>query len=113
MNKITKGENGRTANAETTGIVRMGNMLSRILKNCKEVKQGGDWSTLVDCCTGDTYQIQDLTPPKNNEAFGLGYDEYWEGVNASDNPYDQETDAHRFWEQGWRMAREYYNDEEN
>jgi hypothetical protein len=115
MKKIAKRKNGETANAETKGIVRMGNMLCRILKNCKEVKQGKDWTMIVDGCTGDTLQIQDLTPPKNNKPFGEGFDLYWEGDNESDNPYDEEkeADARLSWEQGWRMAREYDNDEDD
>ncbi len=60
----TKRKYDKTANAETTDIVRMGNTLCRILKNCKEVKQGKGWSTLVDCCTGDTFQVKYLTKPK-------------------------------------------------
>ena len=49
----------------------------------------------------------------NNEAFGEGYDAYWEGVDVSDNPYDEEneSDSHLSWEQGWRKAREHDYDE--
>jgi hypothetical protein len=92
----------------------MGNTLCRILKNCKDVKQGKDWTMIVDVCTGDTLQIQNLTPPINvdNQAYGLGYDEYWEGVDASDNPYEEGSDGHRSWEQGWRMGREFDEDNE-
>ena len=29
----------------------------------------------------------------DHDAFEKGYDAYWEGVDVSDNPYDEETDA--------------------
>jgi hypothetical protein len=133
LNKLTKQHKSRrntqnmkkkrridkTANAETTGIVRMGNTLCRILKKCKEVKQGRDWTMIVDGCTGDTLQIQDLMKPRNdgtrrvdNEAYDLGYDSYWERIDEGDNPYDEDSDGHRSWEQGWRMGREFDEDNE-
>ena len=39
----------------------------------------------------------------NNQAYDEGYDAYWEGVDVSDNPYDEEkeADARLAWEQGW------------
>jgi hypothetical protein len=38
----------------------------------------------------------------NHEAYDEGYDAYWEGVDVSDNPCDEEneTDARLAWEQG-------------
>ncbi len=49
----------------------------------------------------------------NNNAYEEGYDAYWEGVDAGDNPYDEEKDANArlAWEQGWRKAREHDYDE--
>ncbi len=51
----------------------------------------------------------------NNEAFDEGYDAYWEGVDDSDNPYDeeQEADQRLSWEQGWRKARQHDYDEDD
>ena len=50
----------------------------------------------------------------NNEAYDEGYDAYWEGVDDSDNPYDekQEADARLSWELGWRKARQHDYDED-
>ena len=31
----------------------------------------------------------------NNEAYDEGYDAYWDGVDVSDNPYEEDTDGHR------------------
>ncbi|MGA2034622.1 MAG: hypothetical protein ABSG68_20435 [Thermoguttaceae bacterium] len=49
----------------------------------------------------------------DHDAFDEGYDAYWEGVDVSDNPYDEETDAARreSWEAGWREARKHDYDE--
>jgi hypothetical protein len=49
----------------------------------------------------------------NHEAFGEGYNAYWEGVDVSDNPYDQEKEAaaRLAWEKGWAKAREHDYDE--
>ena len=44
-------------------------------------------------------------------AFDEGYDAYWEGVDVSDNPHDEETDDRRSWEEGWRAARKHDYDE--
>jgi ribosome modulation factor len=51
----------------------------------------------------------------NNEAYDEGYDAYWEGIDDSDNPYDekQEADARLSWEQGWRRARQHDYDEDD
>jgi ribosome modulation factor len=48
-----------------------------------------------------------------NEAHDEGYDAYWEGIDVSDNPYDEETDAvqRKFWETSWREARKHDYDE--
>jgi ribosome modulation factor len=51
------------------------------------------------------------SPMTNNDAFQEGYDAYWEGVDVSDNPYDEETDDRRSWEEGWRAARKHDYDE--
>jgi hypothetical protein len=50
-------------------------------------------------------------PMTNNETFDEGYDAYWEGVDVSDNPYAEDTDGHRWWEEGWRAARQHDYDE--
>jgi ribosome modulation factor len=49
----------------------------------------------------------------SNDAHEEGYDAYWEGVDAGENPYDEEkdADARLSWEQGWRKAREHDYDE--
>ncbi len=49
----------------------------------------------------------------NNDAFDEGYDAYWDGVDVSDNPYEEEADAakRQSWEEGWRKAREHDYDE--
>jgi ribosome modulation factor len=47
----------------------------------------------------------------SNEAFQEGYDAYWDGVDISDNPYEQETDDFRRWEEGWVQARNHDYDE--
>jgi hypothetical protein len=49
----------------------------------------------------------------NQEANDEGYDAYWEGVDVSENPYDQEeeADACLAWERGWHKARERDYDE--
>ncbi len=49
----------------------------------------------------------------DHEVFEEGYDAYWEGVNVSDNPYDEETDAtkRQSWETGWRETRKHDYDE--
>jgi ribosome modulation factor len=51
----------------------------------------------------------------NNEAFDQGYDAYWDGVDISDNPFDEETedDARLAWDQGWRKARQHDYDEDD
>ena len=51
----------------------------------------------------------------NNEAYDEGYGAYWEGADASDNPYDevQEADARVSWEEGWRKARQHDYDEDD
>ncbi|MGA2618905.1 MAG: hypothetical protein ABSF26_14945 [Thermoguttaceae bacterium] len=49
----------------------------------------------------------------NNETFDEGYEAYGEGVDVSDNPYEEETDAakRQSWKAGWRKAREHDYDE--
>ena len=46
-------------------------------------------------------------------AHDEGYDAYWEGVDASDNPYNGDTDIalRKSWESGWRNARRHDYDE--
>jgi ribosome modulation factor len=46
-----------------------------------------------------------------NDAFDGGYDAYWDGVDVSDNPHDEETEERRCWEEGWRSARKHDYDE--
>ena len=46
-----------------------------------------------------------------NEASDEGYDAYWDGVDASDNSYDEDMDERRSWEEGWRAARKHDYDE--
>jgi ribosome modulation factor len=48
-------------------------------------------------------------PP--GDAFIEGYDAYWEGVDASNNPYDAETVERQAWDDGWRAARKDDYDE--
>ncbi|MGA2067227.1 MAG: hypothetical protein ABSG86_19805 [Thermoguttaceae bacterium] len=52
-------------------------------------------------------------PMPNHDAFDEGYDAYWEGMDVSDNPYDQEKEAEKrnSWEEGWRAARKNDYDE--
>lgn len=47
----------------------------------------------------------------DDDAFEDGYDAYWEGFDVSDNPYDEDTDDRRSWEEGWRAARKHDYDE--
>ena len=47
----------------------------------------------------------------NNEAFEEGYDAYWDGVDVGDNPYDEDAEEQRCWEDGWRSARKHDYDE--
>jgi ribosome modulation factor len=44
-------------------------------------------------------------------AFDEGYNAYWDGVDVSDNPYDEETEERCRWEEGWRTARKHDYDE--
>ncbi|MEN6449875.1 MAG: Rmf/CrpP family protein [Thermoguttaceae bacterium] len=39
------------------------------------------------------------------EAYQEGYDAYWEGVDQTDNPYDEDTAERLAWEDGWRAGR--------
>jgi len=47
----------------------------------------------------------------NNDSYEEGYDAYWDGVDVSENPYEEDTEAHRSWENGWRAARQHDHDE--
>jgi hypothetical protein len=49
----------------------------------------------------------------NHEAYDIGYDSYWDGAEVTENPYDadEEPDAFKSWEDGWRKAREHDYDE--
>jgi len=47
----------------------------------------------------------------DNDAYDEGYDAYWEGVEVRDNPYEEDTDGHCSWEEGWRAARKHDHDE--
>ena len=49
------------------------------------------------------------------EAYDAGYDAYWEGAEIAENPYDpeEEADAFRSWEEGWRKARVHDYDEDD
>jgi ribosome modulation factor len=40
-----------------------------------------------------------------NDAYKEGYDANWDGVDVSDNPYEEDTEEYRHWEDGWRSAR--------
>ena len=46
-----------------------------------------------------------------NDAYEDGYDAYWDGIDVSGNPYDEETEERRYWEDGWRSARKHDYDE--
>jgi ribosome modulation factor len=47
------------------------------------------------------------------DAFDEGYDAYWDGVDVSDNPYDEETEERGSWEAGWHAARRHDYDEDD
>jgi len=47
----------------------------------------------------------------DSDAYDGGYDAYGEGVDGSDNPYEEDTDSRRSWEAGWRAARKHDYDE--
>jgi ribosome modulation factor len=49
----------------------------------------------------------------DRQAHDEGYDAYWDGVDAADNPFDEETEAvaRVSWESGWREARKHDYDE--
>ena len=49
----------------------------------------------------------------DRRAHAEGYDAYWDGIEVSDNPYDQETEAvqRESWEIGRREARRHDYDE--
>jgi ribosome modulation factor len=51
----------------------------------------------------------------NHAAYDQGYNAYWDGVDVSDNPFDEDTeaDARLAWELGWRKAREHDYDEDD
>ena len=46
-----------------------------------------------------------------HDAFAEGYDAYWDGIDVSDNPYDEETEERRSWEESWRAAQKHDYDE--
>jgi hypothetical protein len=50
-------------------------------------------------------------PMFTNDAFQEGYNAYWDGVDVSDNPHDQDTEERRSWEESWRAARKHDYDE--
>ena len=39
-----------------------------------------------------------------------GYDAYWNGMHLGNNPYDEDTEESRSWEDGWRAAHERDHD---
>ncbi len=47
----------------------------------------------------------------SSDAYEEGYDAYWDGVDVTDNPYEEDTDDHRRWEEGWRAAHKHDYDE--
>jgi hypothetical protein len=47
----------------------------------------------------------------DSDAYDGGYDAYGEGVDGSDNPYEEDTDSRRSWEAGWQAARQHDYDE--
>ena len=52
-------------------------------------------------------------PMLNHEAYDVGYDAYWDGVDESDNPFKEyeEPENRRAWDEGWRKARVDDHDE--
>jgi ribosome modulation factor len=46
-----------------------------------------------------------------DDAHMEGYDDYWNGADLSDNPYDEETAERVRWEDGWREGRRHDYDE--
>ena len=47
----------------------------------------------------------------NNDTYDEGYDAYWDGVDISGNPHEDDMDEYRLWEEGWRAARKHDYDE--
>ena len=47
----------------------------------------------------------------DDEASDEGYDAYWDGVDVEANPYDEETEERRNWDEGWLKARRHDYDE--
>ncbi|MFZ1932875.1 MAG: hypothetical protein WCB27_07935 [Thermoguttaceae bacterium] len=47
----------------------------------------------------------------DRDAIDEGYNAYWEGVDVADNPYDEDTEERRLWEEGWRAGRKHDYDE--
>lgn len=49
----------------------------------------------------------------DRDAFEMGYDAYWDGVDRQDNPFDPGEDAegHGSWIEGWYEARKHDLDE--
>ena len=45
------------------------------------------------------------------DGFEDGYDAYWEGMDLSGNPHDENSGEYRLWENGWRAARKHDYDE--
>lgn len=39
-----------------------------------------------------------------DDAFEAGYDAYWDGDRAEDNPFKPETPDWRAWKEGWSQA---------
>jgi ribosome modulation factor len=49
----------------------------------------------------------------DSDAFEMGYDAYWDGVDVADNPFQQEeaAESHASWNEGWHEARQHDFDE--
>jgi len=43
----------------------------------------------------------------NDAHFEEGYDAYWNGMHLGNNPYDEDTEEGRSWEDGWRAAHKH------
>jgi hypothetical protein len=46
-----------------------------------------------------------------NDAYDEGYGAYWDGVDISGNPYEEDAAERQAWEDGWRAARKHDYDE--
>ena len=41
----------------------------------------------------------------DDNAFEEGYDAYWDGIDADDNPHPSGTEQRSSWDEGWSQAQ--------